>query len=159
MPLWRRMDVLAVGVFLLCKSGVNARAPRLQKPDTEFRQPHGHRRSINPPDRTPLGAALRLSSQPGDRVGLGVIARQHSRRQLQRHVHRIGRSAVGRGWLHGKPSIGHASKGRLLCETGRTGTWNGRFGLGSRRAAGNLPAVDLPAFSDAYLKLTLYSLA
>jgi hypothetical protein len=95
----------------------------------------GHWGSFLPATRAPLGSALRVSRRARDRMGLCAVARQNPRHQLQWHVYRVSRPAVGRRRLFSSPGSRSASQNRLLCEA--RGAWSryGCFCYGRKRAA------------------------
>src|SRR6202521_5711724 len=119
------MGVLVAGVFLKRLSGEKALAPQL----------NGQWGPIGPAIRPPLGDALLVLRQPRDRMGFRTLARQYARHQLERHVHRIGRSFVDWGGFYGSFGFGPARESRLFGEAHRAGAGHGRRCDAFRRAA------------------------
>jgi hypothetical protein len=154
-----RILVLVVRVFLAGTIGANAGAPKLANPGRGFHRLHGHCRHICSPARTPLGAALRLPRHSRYRMGLSGAARQHSRHQFERHVHRIRRSPLGRRRFYRQSTVRPHRQGRLFRETRRTGPGHGRFRRFPRATTGTLSPAHFEAFRDATLGLTVYSTA
>jgi len=124
---WRRMGVLVTGVCLRRSSGEITVAPHLGILGRGVHQVDGQWGSIVPAFRTPLGAALFVSRQPRDRVGFRSFARQHSRHQLERNVHRIARSVVDWSRFYGAFGAGPAGESGLFGETHRAWPGHGRF--------------------------------
>ena len=71
----------------------------------------------------PLGSTFRLPHRSRDRVGVGGPARPHARHQLQRHVHRIHRPALGGRRLHRPHRRRSPRQSRLLRQARRTRAW------------------------------------
>ena len=131
----RRRGVLAEGVCLRRSSGAITLAPYLGILGRGVFQVHGQWGQFAPALRKPLGAAVFVSRQPRNRVGLCSSSRQHSRYQLEWHVHRIGRYAVDRRGVYGAPGTGSASESGLFRETHRARTRHGGFREAARGAA------------------------
>jgi hypothetical protein len=129
------MGVRSAGVSLRRTSGEMALAPYLGILGRGVHQVHGQWGPNVPAVGPTLGSALLVSRQPRDRMGFGASAREHARYQLERYVHRIGRSFVDWGGFYGAFGAGPASEGRLLREAHRAGAWHGRGSHTYRRAA------------------------
>jgi hypothetical protein len=131
----RRMGVPLAGVDLGRTSGEMALAPHLGILGRGAFQANGQWGSNFPAVGPSLGAALLVSRQPRDRMGFSGAARQHTRRQLEWHVHRIDRSFVDWGGVYGAFGSGPARKSGLLGEAHRARSWHGRGCDPFRRAA------------------------
>jgi hypothetical protein len=129
------MGVPEAGVCLIRTSGEIALAPHLGILGRGVHQVHGQWGSIGPAVGSALGTALFVSRQPRDRMGFGGLARQHARHQLQWHVHRVGRSFVDWGRIHGAFGARPARKSGLFRETHRARARHGRIRHALRRAA------------------------
>jgi hypothetical protein len=127
-------------------SGVNAHAPQLGNP-RRGHQLHGHGRNKCSAPRAPLGSAIYFPRRPGDRVGLGGAASQHARRQRQRYVHRIRRSALDWRWLLRKSAARSPGARRLPSAARGAGARHGRVGFVGAGAAADLPAVTQRTFA------------
>jgi hypothetical protein len=128
------MCVLLAGVCLTRASGENALAPYLGILGRGAHQVHGQWGPIVPAVGPTLGTTLFVSRQPRDRMGFSSPARQHARHQLEWNVHRIGRSIVDWGRVHGAPGAGPACESGLFREAHRAGARHGSFGDRFRRA-------------------------
>jgi len=148
---------MITSVFCKQKSGVrNPSPPRI--PGRGTRLTYGNGTIFT----TPV-AAFRLSRGPGNRMGLGSLAGQHPRHQLQRNVHSDPRYSLGGSGLHRAHKTRQDRKSRLLRETCRAGAWHGGFAYGFRiPAAGrvsefsvysckNQPLISLRAARHLYL--------
>jgi len=129
------MGVLVLGVCLIRTSGEIALAPHLGILGRGVHQVHGQWGPIGPAVGSTLGAALLVSRQPRDRVGFGSLARQHTRHQLEWHVHRIRGSFVDWCRIYGAFSAGPASQSGLLREARRARAGHGGLRDAMRRAA------------------------
>jgi hypothetical protein len=127
--------VLVAGVCLIRTSGEMALAPHLGILGRGAFQANVQWGSNFPAVGPSLGAALLVSRQPRDRMGFSGAARQHTRRQLEWHVHRVGRSFVDWGGFYGPFGAGQARKSGLFREAHRAGAWHGRGCNAFRRAA------------------------
>lgn len=154
------MGVLVAEVCSRRSSGEIAPAPRLGILGRGVHPVHGQWGPFGPAFRTPLGAALFVSGQPRDRVGVRNPTRQHARHQFQRDVHRIGGSIVDRRWIYGASGAGPPGKSQLFRETHRTGTWDGCFHDGFRIAIRTaLSGSACFALHDRYVSSTYTILA
>jgi len=124
----RRMLMQRAGVCWGFGSGDFDLAPRHEILGRGFPQVHGQRQPHPSAFGTPLGATLRVSSGPRDRMGLRRAACERPRHQRQWNVHRICRHAMGGRGLHGEDRAGPASQSRLLREARRAGARHGRCG-------------------------------
>src|SRR5215469_13512333 len=89
--------VCLVSVFVVSlnrSSGVPSSAPQLVIPGRGSRPRNELGGSTIPALGTSLGAALRVSRRPRNRMGLSGPAGQHARHQLERNVHRGARYIV-----------------------------------------------------------------
>jgi hypothetical protein len=129
------MGVLSAGVCLGRLSGEIALASHLGILGRGAHRVHGQWGPIVPAVGSTLGTALFVSRQPRDRVGIGSLARQHARYQLEWNVHRIRRSLVDWGGFHGAFGAGPASQSGLFREAHRAWAGHGRFRYAFRRAA------------------------
>jgi hypothetical protein len=121
------MGVLEAGVCFERTIGEIALAPRVGILGRGVQQIHGQWGPFGPAFRTPLGAALFVSGQPRDRVGVRNPAREHARHQFQRDVHRIGRPPMDRRGIYGEFGSGPARKSGLFRKTDRAWTRDGCF--------------------------------
>ena len=131
------MGVLSAGVCLKSMSGATARTPRLgiRILGTGVGQVHGQWGPIAPAVRPTLGSAIFVSRQPRNRVGFGSAARDHARCELERNVHRIGRSFVAWGGIYGASRSGPPRESGLFGEAHRARAWHGRLCKTLRRTA------------------------
>jgi hypothetical protein len=118
------MGVLAAGVCLRRMSGEMALAPRLGILARSVHRVHEQWGPIAPAIRP--GTALLVSRQPRNRMGLGSLACQHARYQLQWNVHRIGRSFVDWRGVYRPFGFGPVPQSRLFGEAHRARAWHGR---------------------------------
>jgi hypothetical protein len=127
MGLRRRMCVLLAGVCLIRTSGGIALTPHLGILGRGVHQVNGQWGSIVPAVGPTLGTALFVSRQPRDRMGFSSVARQHARYQLERDVHRIGRSIVDWRGIYGAFGSRQACESGLFREAHRAWTGYGSF--------------------------------
>jgi len=147
-PLRRRMGVLVAGACFRRMSGQMALAPHLGILGRSVHRVNGQWEPTGLAIRPTLGAALLVSRQPRNRMGLGSLARQHARYQLQWNVHRVGRSFVDWRGVYGPFGFGPVRQSRLFGEAHRAWAWHGRGGDAFRWAAratlSRSPGFSLP---------------
>jgi hypothetical protein len=122
----RRMGVLVAGVYVRRMSGEMALAPHLGILGRSVHRVNGQWGPIGPAIRPALGAALLVSRQPRNRMGLGSLAHRDARYQFQWNVHRVGRSFVDWRRVYGLFALGPVRQSRLFGEAHRAGAWHGR---------------------------------
>src|SRR5215472_19303038 len=123
--------VCLVQVFVVSlrrSSGVPSSTPQHVIPGRGSRPRNELGGSTIPALGTSLGATLRVSHRPRNRMGLGRFARQHARHQFERNVHRSPRYVVGRRRLHSAPTSPSARQTRLPGKARRTWPRHGRLG-------------------------------
>ena len=156
----RRMGVLGAGVCLRRSSGEIALAPHLGILGRGAHQVHGQWGTCVPAIRSPMGAAVFVSRQPRNRVGLRGPSRQHARHQLKWNVHRIAGSAVDWGGFYGAFGVGPAGQGGLFGEAHRTRARDGRFRDALRTTArATLSRSSCVSFQDRFVRSSYTMLA
>jgi len=142
------MGVLVAGVCFSGFSGEMALAPHLGILGRSVHRVNGQLGPIGPAIRPTLGAAVLVSRQPRNRMGLGSPARQHARYQFQWNVHRVGRSVVDWCGVYRPFGFGSVRQSRLFGEAHRTRAWHGRgcdpFRWAARATLSRSPGFSLP---------------
>jgi hypothetical protein len=144
----RRMGVLVAGVCLRRMSGEMALAPHLGILSRSLHRVNGKWGPMGPAIRSTLGAALLVSRQPRNRMGLGSLARQHARYQFQWNVHRVGQSFVDWRGVYSPFGFGPVRQSRLFGEAHRARAGHGRgrdaFRWTARATLSRSPGFSLP---------------
>jgi len=144
----RRMGVLVAGACFRRMSGQMALAPHLGILGRSVHRVNGQWEPTGLAIRPTLGAALLVSRQPRNRMGLGSLARQHARYQLQWNVHRVGRSFVDWRGVYSPFGFGPVRQSRLFGEAHRAWAWYGRgcdaFRWAARATLSRSPGFSLP---------------
>jgi hypothetical protein len=142
------MGVLVAGVCFRRMSGQMALAPHLGSLGRSVHRVHGQWGPIGPAIRPTLGTALLVSRRPRNRMGLGSLARQHARYQLQWNVHRVGRPFVYWCGIYGPFGFGPVRQSRLFGEAHRARAWHGcgcdAFPWAARATLSRSPGFSLP---------------